>query len=129
MNQYRHPDAVIVGTEGQMFNQGAQIEANIDFEDYGVFTNDNTYSITFNPYYNRPKIKVIQQETVKRPKMGQRITKPSIEPPCSITENGMILRNDFVKEAPVLPPYLNKPLKEPIQGSSKEQDKGPINYS
>ena len=44
MNQYWNPYSVI--------NHAAQIEKEIKSKDYSVFTNDNTYSISINPYYS-----------------------------------------------------------------------------
>lgn len=128
MNKYRNPDSSIIGAEGMGFNEGTRIEEDIEFEDYGVFTNDNTYSITFNPYYNRPKIKIHQQESVRPPKSNQHITKPSVEPPVQMTDNWQYIRNDKAPRAPILPPYLKKPAKEQIQGAMNEKDKGNIIY-
>ena len=128
MNNYKNPNASIIGVDGLMFNQATILEQDIEYEDYGVFSNNNTYSVTFNPNINRPKIKVFQQEIIKRPKLNEPPIKTYTEPCVSITENGFYLTNSKCSDPPILPPYLQKPLNEKIQGTTNETDKSPLGY-
>ena len=111
-----------------MFNEGTKTEHTVGFNHFGIFSNDNTYAVTFNPYYNRPPMKYMENKPVRPPKSNQHRTKPSIEPPVQMTDNWQYLRNDRAPKAPILPPYLKKPLKEPIQGAMNEKDKGRVIY-
>ena len=119
-NRYRSPNANIVGATGQMYNEATKIEKKIDNKDYGLFANDNTYSVTFNPYINKPQTKYIQNIPSKQPpQANQNITKPLHEPCVGITDGGFYIHEAKVKSAPLLPPYLNMPTDEAkIQGSS-----------
>ena len=122
MNKYVNPNATTIGGEGMAWNEGTQIDKQIEFNHYGIFSNDNTYAITFNPYINRPPTKYLQQQTTKPPHTNQRITKINVEPPSSLTDGNQYIVNDKVNNPPLLPPYLQKPenLGE-IQGISQKQ--------
>lgn len=129
MNKYRNPNSSIVATEGAMYNEGTKMEKKIDFNHYGIFSNDNTYAVTFNHKINRPPIKYFQNIPVKPPPSNQHITKPLHEPPVAITDGGYYLRKDKAKKAPELPPYLKKAEKlGEIQGKANEKNKGRIYY-
>ncbi len=129
MNKYRNPDSSIIGAEGEMFNEGTKTEHTIGFNHFGIFSNDNTYAITFNPYYNRPPIKYMENKPVRPPKSNQHRTKPLHEPPVSITDGGYYLKKDKAPKAPILPSYLKKPEKiGEIQGKANEKDKGNVIY-
>ena len=41
MNKYRNPNSTTVGTEGSMFNEGTKTEKNIEYNHFGIFSNDN----------------------------------------------------------------------------------------
>ena len=127
MNRYKDPNSSTVGAEGTMFNQATRTEKQIEYNHYGIFANDNTYAITFNPYINRPPTKYMADKPVKPPPSNQHITKPTVEPATSITDGGFYLKNNKTKKPPLLPPYLNKPeeLGE-IQGRAYEKDKAQI---
>ena len=127
-NQYKNPKANINGVEGSMFNENTKIETPIKYEHYGIYSNDNTYAITFNPKINRPPIKYFDNKPVRPPPQTQHITKAINEPPISITEGGFYLRKDKAKKPPLLPPYLNKPDEEKLQGQSYDKNKGRIMY-
>lgn len=130
MNRYKDPNSSTVGAEGTMFNQATRTEKQIDFNHFGIFSNDNTYAITFNPYINRPPTKYMVDKPVKPPHSKQRTTKPTVEPATSITDGGYYLKNDKTKEPPLLPPYLNKPEKlGEIQGRAYEKDKANLIYT
>ena len=128
-NNYRSPDTEIVGREGQMFNEATLTDRTIEFEDFGIFANDNTYPVTFNPMYNRPKTKNLEYEDVRRPLLGERTTRPVNEPPVALTDGMFYLNNAQCKPPPVLPPYLQKPEDlAKIQGLAREYEKGNIIY-
>ncbi len=129
MNKYRNPNSTTVGTEGAMFNEGTKTEKHIDFNHYGIFSNDNTYAVTFNQNINRPPTKYFENKPVRPPKSNQHVTRVSVEPPVSLTDGGYYLKNDKTKKPPILPPYLKKP-EDPniIQGKAEEKNKGNIYY-
>lgn len=129
MNKYRNPNSTTVGAEGAMFNEGTKTEKTIEFNHFGIFSNDNTYAVTFNPKINRPPTKYMENKPVKPPKSNQHKTKPLHEPPVSITDGGYYLKKDKAPKAPILPPYLKKPEKlGEIQGRADERNKGRIGY-
>lgn len=129
MNNYRSPETEIVGREGQMYNEATITDHNIEFNDFGIFANDNTYAVSFNPYYNRPKTKYIEQKPVRRPPWNQHRTKTYNEPPVSMTDGMFFMKNDSVKPPPLLPVHLKKPQDlARIQGLAKEHNKGNIIY-
>ena len=129
MNKYRSPNSTTVGTAGQMVNEGLKTEKQINYPHYGIYSNDNTYAVTFNPYMNRPPTKMFSHYPIKSPPTNQRITKTYNEPPVSITENNVYLSNAASKESPILPPYLNEPEDNSvIQGLSEEKNKDQIDY-
>lgn len=109
MNKYRNANTTIVGGEGMMYNQATEIVKKVDYPHYGIYSNDNTYAVTFNPQINRPPTQIIQSEVVKPPHTNQHITKPVCEPPVALSDSRMYLNNAQARPAPVLPPYLNKP--------------------
>ena len=109
MNKYRNPNSTIVGTDGLMYNQATKIFKKIDYPHYGIFSNDNTYPATFNPYINKPPTLKVQQEIVRPPPTNQHITKPYCEPPVCLTDSRAYIHHATAKPAPLLPPYLNKP--------------------
>ncbi len=109
MNKYRSPNTKIVAGDGLMYNQATKIEKDIKYQHYGIYSNDNTYAVTFNPYINRPPTKFMQTESVRMPPSDQHITKPVCEPPVALSDSRMYLNNAQARPAPVLPPYLNKP--------------------
>lgn len=130
MNRYKDPNSSTVGTEGLMYNQATKTEKKIDYNHYGIFSNDNTYAVTFNPYINLPPTKYMTDKPVKPPPSRQRITKPTAEPAVALTDAGYLIKNDKSKKPPLLPPYLNKPEKlGEIQGRANEKDKSNIIYS
>ena len=129
MNNYKNPHSTTIGTEGAMFNEAMKMEKKIDFNHYGIFSNDNTYAVSFNPNINRPPMKYFQNKPIKPPHTNQHITKPINEPPVSITDGGYFMKKDKPKEPPLLPPYLKKPEKlGEVQGKAHEKDKGQIIY-
>ncbi|KAK8836401.1 hypothetical protein M9Y10_039744 [Tritrichomonas musculus] len=129
MNKYRQSNTTIVGASGQMYAEGAKHDRNINYTHYGIFANDNTYAVTFNPRYNRPPTKIIEQKPIKQPPSNQYITKPLHEPPTSITEAKFYLNNATADKPPLLPPYLNRPEDLGIiQGLANEKNKGNIEY-
>lgn len=129
MSNYRNPYSKTVGAEGTMFNENTKTEMQVDFNHYGIFSNDNTYAVTFNPKINRPPTKYFQDKPVKPPPSNQHITKPLHEPPVSITDGGYYIKKDKADKPPLLPVYLKKPenLGE-IQGIANEKNKGNIGY-
>lgn len=128
-NNYRSPETEIVGAEGMMVNEGTITDHNIEFNDYGIFANDNTYPVTFNPYFNRPKTVIIEQKPVRRPPWNEHRTKTYNEPPVSMTDGMFYLHNAEAKPPPLLPVHLKKPEDlAKIQGLAKEYNKGNIIY-
>ena len=130
MNRYRDPNSSTVGAEGTMYNQATRTEKTLNYNHYGIFANDNTYAVMFNPYINRPPTKYMTDKPVKPPPSKQQITKPTTEPATSITDGGYYLKNNRTKKPPLLPPYLTNPedLGE-IQGRAYEKDKSNIMYT
>lgn len=130
MNKYKNPNSSTVGATGQMFNEATKTEQNINYNHFGIFANDNTYAITFNPYINRPPTKYIQHIPVKPPPTDEHITKTYNEPPTSLTDGRQYLNNSKSKPPPLLPPYLNKPEDlGVIQGNTDERNKSNIIYN
>ena len=129
MNKYGSPNSNAIGTTGQMYNENMKTEKYINNKHYGIFSNDNTYAITFNPYINKPPTKLMIDKPVKLPPSNQHITKTYNEPPSSLTDGKQYLHNAKSKKPPLLPPYLTKPedLGE-IQGRANEKDKGNVIY-
>lgn len=127
MNNYKNPESTTVGTEGTMFNENMKREKEVDYNHYGIFSNDNTYAVMFNPRINRPPIKYFENKPVRPPPSKQHITKPLHEPPVAITDGGYYLRKDKAPKTPKLPPYLKKPEKlGEIQGLACEKDKANV---
>lgn len=130
MNRYRDPNATTIGVEGTMFNQATRVEKQVDFNHFGIFSNDNTYAVTFNHNINRPPTKYTVDKPVKLPPSNQHITKPIVESATSITDGGYYLVNNKTKQPPLLPPYLKNPEKlGEIQGRAYEKDKSNLIYS
>lgn len=128
-NNYKSPSTEIAGREGQMYNQATITERKVPFYDHGVFSNDNTYAVTFNPYLNRPKTKFMEFETIKLPRPLEHTTKPLHEPPVALTDGKYYLHCPTAKRPPVLPPYLKQPEDlSKIQGLCRENDKGYVIY-
>lgn len=129
MNNYKNPYSTTVGTEGAMFNEGTKTEQKIDFNHFGIFSNDNTYAVTFNPKINRPPTKYFTNKPVKPPPTNQHITKTYNEPPVSLTDGKAYLNNATSNPPPLLPPHLNKPEDlAAIQGLANEKNKGRVQY-
>lgn len=127
---YKNPNSNIVGTSGQMYNEATKIEKNINYEDFGIYTNDNTYAVTFNHSINRPATKQLPEVKIKPPTTSQQVTKTFNEPPVALTENKIYFNNSSVKKPPLLPPYLNKPEDEGlIQGRTNGFNNGNIVYN
>ena len=130
MNRYRDPNSSTVGAEGTMYNQATRTEKTLNYNHYGIFANDNTYAVMFNPYINRPPTKYMTDKPVKPPPSKQQITKPTTEPATSITDGGYYLKNNKTKKPPLLPPYLTNPEDlGAIQGRANEKDKSNIMYT
>ena len=128
-NNYTSPSSEIVGREGQMYNEATETNPKIDFQHYGIFSNTNTYAVTFNPMINRPKTKYFEHQPVRPPSNNQHTTKGLHEPPVSMTDGQYYMHNGITKEPPLLPPYLKKPEDlGNIQGLAKESNKGSIIY-
>lgn len=128
-NNYKSPETEIAGREGYMYNQATITERKIPFFDHGLFSNDNTYAVSFNPFINRPKTKFIEQEIIKLPFPKEHTTKPLHEPPVSLTDGKYYMHCPATKPAPLLPPYLKKPQDlSRIQGLMREKDKGNVIY-
>ena len=129
MNKYGKPNSTTVGAEGTMFNEGTKTEKTIEFNHFGIFSNDNTYAVTFNQRINRPPTKYMENKPVKPPKSNQHNTRPLHEPTVSITVGVYYFKKDKAPKAPILPPYLKKPEKlGEIQGRADERNKGRIGY-
>lgn len=75
LSNYRSPHSTVIGGEGHMYAEAMKTDRVINYQDYGVFANDNTYSVTFNPYYNQPKTVVHVNPPVRPPHTNQRVTK------------------------------------------------------
>lgn len=128
-NDCRSPQAEIVGREGMMFNQATMKKKDVPYQHFGIFSNDNTYAVTFNPFINRPPTTKIQpSKPVRFPDTQEHTTKPVNEPPVSMTDGGFYRHVGKVKPAPLLPVFLKKPEKPQIQGRAQEEDKGNIIY-
>ena len=129
-NDYRSPHAEIVGREGMMFNEATMKNKDIEFQHFGVFSNTNTYSVTFNPFINRPPTQIIEHdEPVRFPDTREHITKPLHEPPVSITDGGFYRHiGQHDKPVPLLPKYLKKPEPPAMQGRAREYNKQDIRY-
>lgn len=126
---YKSPETEIAGREGQMYNEATITDHNIEFNDYSIFSNDNTYAVSFNPYYNRPKTKIIENKPVRLPPWNQHITKTYNEPPVSMKDGRFYLHNARANPPPLLPEFLKKPEDlARIQGLAKEHNKGDIIY-
>ena len=109
MNKYKNPNSNIVGSTGQMYNEATKTEKQINYNHYGIFANDNTYDVTFNPYINRPPTKKMAHYPIKPPPTNQHITKTYNEPPVSLTDGKTYLNNAASNAPLILPPFLNKP--------------------
>ena len=119
-NKYKSVNSVIVGAEGKMHNENTQTIKNISKLDCGLFANDNTYAITFNPYLNQPDYKIIPEEHKKLEKTRQHITKPLNEPPTIITDNGKFIRKTHLPPTQFKPKYQKRENKNMIQGTCSE---------
>ena len=129
MNNYKNPNSKSIGIEGAMYNENMKTEKDVVFNHYGIFSNDNTYAVTFNHKINLPPTKYFENKPVKQPPSNQHITKPLHEPPVCITDGGYFIRKDKASKPPELPPYLKKPEKlGEIQGKANEKNKGRIYY-
>lgn len=128
-NKYKSPFSEIVGREGEMYNEATMTNPNLHFQHFGIFANDNTYAVTFNPLINRPFTKIMEHKPVRPPPTNQHITKPICEPPVSMTDSQFYLNNAKAITPPILPPYLKMPQDlARIQGLAKENNKGSIIY-
>ena len=129
MNKYKNPNSTAVGTAGQMVNENMKTEKQINYQHYGIFANDNTYAVTFNPQINRPPTKHMTHYPIKPPPTNQLITITYNEPPASLTDGKAYLNNATSNTPPIIPPYLNKPEDlATIQGLADEKNKGRIDY-
>ena len=129
MNKYKSPNSTAVGTSGCMFNENMKTEKQIEYKHYGIFANDNTYAVTFNPQINRPPTKHMTHYPIKPPPTNQHITITYNEPPASLTDGKAYLNNAESNPPPILPPYLNKSEDlASIQGLADEKNKGRIDY-
>ena len=129
MNKYKNPNSTTVGVSGCMVNENMRTEKQINYNHYGIFANDNTYAITFNPYINRPPTKQMTHYPIKPPPTNQHITRTYNEPPVSLTDGKTYLNNAASNAPPILPPFLNKPEDlATIQGLADEKNKGTIQY-
>ena len=128
-NDYRSVFSEIVGREGMMYNEATIKKKDIKFQHFGIFSNDNTYAVTFNPYINRPETKVFEHKPVRRPPTNQHITDHKHEPPVSMTDAKYYIHTGRAKTPPVLPKYLKKPEKYGnVQGRAHEKEKGNVIY-
>ena len=129
MNKYKNPNSTTVGVSGCMVNENMKTEKQINYNHYGIFANDNTYAVTFNPYINRPPTKQMIHYPIKPPPTNEHITKTYNEPPVSLTDGKVYLNNATSNTPPLLPPHLNKPEDlTKIQGLANEKNKGRIQY-
>lgn len=129
MNNYRSVNASIRGVPGCMYNEATETIKIGKFEDFGIYTNDNTYAVTFNYNLNRPPTKYYQTIPVRYPSTNQHQTKKIREPPVDLTDGKQYIRFDRVKPAPLLPPYLKKPEDlGKIKGLAREMNKGTVIY-
>ena len=129
MNKYKNPNSTAVGTAGQMVNENMKTEKQINYQHYGIFANDNTYAVTFNPQINRPPTKHMTHYPIKPPPTNQHITITYNEPPASLTDGKVYLNNAAANAPPIIPPYLNKPEDlATIQGLADEKNKGRVIY-
>ena len=128
-NNYRSPNAEIVGREGMMYNEATMKVTPIPNHPYGIFSNTNTYAVTFNPHINKPPTLKMENKPVRRPNNREHITIGEHEPPVSLTDGQYYLHYGKTKAAPVLPPYLKKPEKlGNIQGLMNQKDNGNVIY-
>ena len=128
-NDYKSPNAEIVGREGVMYNENTEKVRFIKGKHYGIFSNDNTYAVTFNPKVNLPPTIVRENKPVRPPPTNQHTTKGLHEPPVSLTDGKHYIHHGYVKKPPLLPPYLKKPEDlARIQGLADENNKGSIIY-
>ena len=128
-NNYKSANSEIVGREGQMYNEATETNKQIKYQHYGIFTNTNTYAVTFNPMINRPETKYIENKPVRRPPEKQHMTKGLHEPPVSMTDGQYYIHHGHIKAPPLLPPYLKKPEKlGEVQGLAYEKNKGNVIY-
>mgnify|MGYP001104307027 CR=1 FL=1 len=128
-NNYKSANSEIVGREGMMYNEATEKIKVINYPHHGIFSNDNTYAITFNVELNRPPTKFKEHKPVRPPHSNEHRTKGLHEPPVGFTDNFQYLHYDRVKPPPLLPPYLKKPEDlARIQGLSNEPNKGEIIY-
>lgn len=128
-NNYKSPQTEIAGREGYMYNQATITDRVIKYPHYDIFSNDNTYAVTFNPFLNRPDTKIWEHETVKLPRPLEHTTKPLHEPPVVITDGKYYMHLPKAEAPPLLPPYLKQPEDlGKIQGLTREKDKGNVIY-
>ena len=129
MNKYKNPNSTTIGVSGCMVNENMRTEKQINYNHYGIFANDNTYAVTFNPFINRPPTKHMTHYPIKPPPANQHITKTYNEPPVSLTDGKVYLNNATSNPPPLLPPHLNKPEDlAAIQGLANEKNKGRVQY-
>lgn len=93
LSNYRSPNSTVIGGEGHMYGEAMKTDRSINYQDFGIFANDNTYAVTFNPFFNQPKTEVHVNPPVRPPPTNQRVTKTFNEPPADITDNGMYVKN------------------------------------
>ena len=107
--KYKSPHSTITGGMGYMWNEATVRKIKIPYEDYGIYSNDNTYAITFNEKLNRPPMWKTDEKIIRYPSTKQRETKTYFEPPVSMTDGRFFVKSDKCQKTPVLPVYLKKP--------------------
>lgn len=128
-NDWKSPYSENIATEGLWYNHNTVKKKVIHFPHYGIYTNDNTYAVTFNPMMNRPETVVYEYYPQRPPHTGEHKTKPEHEPPVCISDSGKYIhQGGKVKDGPKLPPYLKRYDKPEIQGRAMEYNKGSIKY-
>lgn len=129
MNKYKSPISTTFGTTGCMYNESTITMKDIEYNHYGLYANDNTYAVTFNPHINRPPTTYIPHNPVRPPQTNEQMTITQNEPSVSMTDGMHYLNNATSKPPPYLPPYLNRPDDQPtIQGLADEKNKANLIY-
>lgn len=130
MNKYKNPNSTTIGTTGCMYNESTTTNEDVEYNHYGIYSNDNTYAVTFNPHINRPPTKNMPHYPVRPPPTDEHMTLTQNEPPVSMTDGMHYLNNATTLPPPLLPPYLNKPQDlAAIQGLANERDKANLIYT
>ncbi len=128
-NNYKSSNVEILGREGMMYNEATEKIRNINYPHHSIFSNDNTYAITFNVEMNRPPTKYKEHKPVRQPSTNEYRTRGLHESPVNLTDNLQYLHYSKCKPTPLLPPYLKRPEDSArIQGLANESNKGSIIY-